>query len=106
MPTINKPARKKPNRRINTERRKEAHRLYASKEWHNLRLLKLQQSPMCERCGIKLAEEVHHKVSFMQFDDPEKRRQMALYVDLQGLMALCKECHSIIHKDNKTKKFI
>lgn len=100
MPYINKPPRKPRN----TDRQKEKHRLYATKEWANLRLLKLQQNPMCERCGKKLAEEVHHKVSFMSQPTPELRRQYCLYVDLDGLMSLCKECHIEIHKEITEKK--
>lgn len=100
MPTIHKLPRKPKN----SEREKEKHRLYASKEWQALRLLKLQQNPMCERCGKKLAEEVHHRVSFMSQPTPELRRQYCLYIDLDGLMSLCSECHKAIHKEIEQKK--
>lgn len=102
MPYINKP----PKKLRNTDRQREKHRLYASKEWQALRLLKLQEHPMCQRCGRVLATEVHHVESFMSKSTPQARREACLYVDLDKLMSLCSECHKAIHKEiteNKRK---
>ena len=100
MPTINRPPRKKRD----TERQKEKHKLYASRDWQALRKLKLMEHPMCERCGKELATEVHHKVSFMSFPTPELRRENCIYIGLEGLMSLCSECHHKIHQELKEEK--
>lgn len=100
MPWINKPPKKKKN----TEREREKHKLYASREWQSLRKLKLMENPMCEMCQKELATEVHHKVSFMQFQTPELRREHCLYIGLEGLMSLCSDCHHKIHQELKEEK--
>lgn len=102
MPTINRPPRKKRD----TERQKEKHKLYASKEWQALRLLKLQEHPMCQRCGKELATCVHHIIPFMQFSTPEERKLHAIYIDLSDLMSLCEKCHEEIHKELKEQRKI
>lgn len=100
MPYINK-LPKKPR---NTVRQKEKHKLYASKEWQALRLLKLQEHPICERCGKELATCVHHIIPFMQFSTPEERKLHAIYIDLSDLMSLCDKCHEEIHKELKEQR--
>ena len=101
MTWINKKPRKLNN---NSDRQKEKHRLYASKEWQALRLLKLQENPMCEYCNRVLASEVHHKDSFMKYPTPELRRQHCIYIDLCDLMSLCSECHQKIHEELRKQK--
>lgn len=102
MPTIVKPPKKK--RKITNEKKKEMHKYYSSREWGVLRKLKLQQHPMCEICGRKLAEEVHHKDSPWKYDDPETRKAKTIYVDLVDLMSLCAECHINLHKELKEQR--
>lgn len=103
MPTINKPPRK-PKKITSAEKKKEMHRYYASREWGALRKLKLQEHPMCEICGRKLAEEVHHIDSPWKYDDPLVRKAKTIYVDLKDLMSLCSECHMNLHKEQHKKK--
>lgn len=97
MPTIKKTIKKHPRRTdsYNVARRK----VYQSQRWRTLRLLKLSECPLCERCSkvgdVVPAIDVHHVVSFMSTDDPVKR--VALAYDYDNLMSLCKECHQYIH---------
>lgn len=102
MPYIRKNPKK--NWRKDSEREREKHKLYASKEWQALRLLKLQEHPICEMCNKELSTEVHHRIPFMQFQTPEERKYYALYIDLDGLMSLCSECHHKIHEQLKDEK--
>ncbi len=78
-----------------TERR----RIYNSTRWQRLRDLKFRNDPLCERCAeagiVRPAEDIHHIVSFMSTDDPEKRRFLAY--DYDNLQSLCKQCHQRIH---------
>lgn len=96
--------KKTPKKRKNTDREKEKHKLYASKEWQSLRKLKLMESPICEMCQKELSTEVHHRIPFMQFSTPEERKLHAIYIDLSDLMSLCSECHHKIHQELKEKK--
>lgn len=97
MPNIYKPKKQTTKRtdRYNADRRK----VYQSQRWRLLRLTKLADSPLCERClkngVVKEAVDVHHIVSFMATDDEVMRK--ALAYDYANLMSLCKECHQYIH---------
>lgn len=97
MPIIFKPRKMERKRTdsYDSGRRK----IYQSQRWRMLRLAKLADSPLCERCHqkglVKPAVDVHHIVSFMTTDDLAKRIQLAY--DYENLMSLCKECHQFVH---------
>ena len=59
--------------------------VYGTKRWRMLRRAKLGRSPVCERCGVRLATDVHHRVDLRDGGDPW---------DVEGLEALCRACHS------------
>ena len=101
MPTIR--LLRNERRGIPSERRKERIRIYSSERWKHLRLVKLYDSPLCERC-LKVgktvpAVDVHHVVSFMSVDDPVERRRLAY--DYENLMSLCRACHNELHNGHK-----
>lgn len=56
-------------------------------------------NPLCEVCLqkgiIKPAVDIHHKDSFLNY---EGLKRIEVAYDYENLMALCKECHSAIHK--------
>ena len=88
--------------------------VYNSKEWKELRALKLRTNPLCERCqemGIKAgvpggyiraAHCVHHIVPIETATNMEDMRRLALHCGLDGLMSLCDQCHSEIHRQMKS----
>jgi len=59
--------------------------LYNSKDWKNLRAKVLEDSPVCQKCGLNQATEVHHII-------PHKG-DLNLFLDPNNLAALCHSCH-------------
>lgn len=107
MPYLTKP-KKSPFKRKNTpsERRKQRSDIYNTKEWKALRKAYFMANPLCERClengKITAGQHVHHKDSFMNYEDEQKRIVVAL--DWNNLMTVCVECHEEIHGNVKKKK--
>lgn len=97
MPTIHKPKKKSNNKGDHYD--KERRKIYNSERWRSIRVLKFQQSPLCEMCERKgktvPAEDIHHMVSFMSTNDPDRR--YALAYDMGNLLSLCKRCHQEVH---------
>ena len=75
-----------------------------SKEWRQLRAIKLAQDPYCEECqrhGIyRLASVVHHKIEVESGLTPADCKRLAF--DLNNLESVCPRCHREIHKNRKT----
>ena len=69
-------------------------KLYRSKQWRDLRKVKLSHNPYCERClreyRIAVATVVHHKTAHK--GDP------FLFGDYENLESLCKLCHDGIEQ--------
>lgn len=94
MPTI-----VKQKKTVNTSiKRAERQAIYATKKWKKLRLVKLMQNPLCEKCLhkgiITPAVDVHHIDSFMNYEGV-KRKEVAF--NINNLESLCKECHQREH---------
>lgn len=72
--------------------------IYNTKKWNKLRLVKLMQNPLCEKCLqkgiISPAVDVHHIDSFMNYEG-EKWKEEAF--NFNNLESLCKECHQREH---------
>ena len=102
MPTINKP--KKANPRLGDNYDAERTKMYNNRQWRKLRITKLMDNPLCERCAergiVRPAVDVHHITSFMSTNDPIQRH--FLMYDYKNLMSLCKECHQQIHNTHGT----
>jgi len=79
----------------NVQRREDL-RFYNSAAWRKLRLLKLDDNPLCERCekeGLTTAAvHVHHVKARKAHPDLE--------LDIDNLEALCSPCHT---RHEKTK---
>lgn len=77
---------------------------YGSPTWKHLRLSKLIECPLCERCKeegkITPATDVHHKITWQ--DKGQEWRTYAF--DYENLMSLCEECHYAIHNELNSKK--
>lgn len=59
--------------------------------------------PMCERCGEKPSEHVHHRLSPFDYGISWAESNMRMY-DNNNLMAVCAECHNAIHEEQEKKK--
>ena len=82
------------------QRRKERQKVYNTKEWKELRLAVLRDTPLCVDClkegKTTLAAEVHHIKSFMKFAANDPRRMEYAYKKA-NLVALCQKCHIYRH---------
>lgn len=80
-------------------------KLIHSSKWRKLREMKLKENPLCEKCKVEgritLAQQVHHVIPAESAKtDTHMTQLMFSYINLQ---ALCVNCHSLIHKDMKSK---
>jgi len=98
MPFINR----LPKKHNTSDKRKERQKIYATDRWRKLRLIKLQESPLCEICLLNnivtSADHVHHLDSFMNYDEL-KRIEVAY--DYNNLMSICEFHHNQIHNKRK-----
>ena len=97
-PVINR-LPKKPRLTEKSESRTERHKYYDTVRWRKLRIQKLMEQPLCEKClevdTVTPAVDIHHLISFMSVDNPNQRT--ALFYDYNNLQSLCKDCHATIH---------
>lgn len=90
MPTLKKTCRRPwlPERKPHEGYRHHNKAFYQSTAWRKLRVVKLQQQPMCEECersgGLVPAQMVDHIV-------PINKGGAAL--DIANLQSLCNMCH-------------
>lgn len=74
--------------------------IYNSREWKDLRILKLRANPLCEKCEaegyVKSAHCVHHKHPIEDSHSVQEMKHWAFMWD--NLQSLCDECHAAIHK--------
>lgn len=97
------PYLEKPKRKYKSQLRKDRQGIYQSKRWKNLRDWYLLKHPLCEMClamgKIKPAIDVHHKDGFTNYSGYERIYKA---YEIDNLIALCKECHSFLHRNGKT----
>jgi len=102
MPFINR----LPKKQNTSDKRKERQKIYATDRWRKLRLIKLQEQPLCEVClqenKVSYAEHIHHIDSFMNYDG---LRRIEVAYDFNNLQSLCSECHNSIHNHKKRPHF-
>ena len=96
--------------RCNTSKQaKDKASIYNSREWKDLRILKLRANPLCEQCikdgeavgipggYVRSATCVHHIVPIETAKTKDEMKRLAF--DPHNLMALCQSCHARIHKE-------
>lgn len=75
--------------------------IYNSREWRELRILKLRANPLCEECMkegiVTSARCVHHVVPIETARTKDEMKRLAF--DVNNLRALCFACHARIHKE-------
>jgi 5-methylcytosine-specific restriction endonuclease McrA len=80
-------------------------KFYSSQAWNNCRAAYMNQvNHLCERClqnGLIVpAEIVHHKIELT----PDNITNPDITLNFNNLEAVCRECHSDIHK-RREKRF-
>ena len=88
----------------NPKQQKDKAEIYNSREWKELRIVKLRSTNgLCEECmkeGIVTAARcVHHVVPIETARTKDEMRRLAIDCGLQGLKSLCFSCHARIHKE-------
>ena len=78
--------------------------IYNSREWKELRALKIRSTNgLCEEClkeGIVTSARcVHHIVPIETARTKDEMWRLAIGCGLQGLQSLCFTCHARIHKE-------
>ena len=75
--------------------------IYNSREWKELRALKLRTNPLCEVCQaegyVTSAHAVHHRHPIEDSSSKEEMRRWAF--DWANLVSVCDACHAKIHKE-------
>ena len=95
----------------NQQQAKDKATIYNSREWKELRTMKLRANPLCEQCikdgeavgipggYVRSATCVHHIVPIETARTKDEMKRLAIDCGLQGLKALCFACHARIHKE-------
>ena len=80
---------------------KDKQEIYNSREWKELRILKMRANPLCEECMkegiVTSARCVHHIVPIETARTKDEMKRLAF--DINNLRALCFACHARIHKE-------
>lgn len=104
MPTIKLPKRQYNNER--TTRKVSYQKIYQDRRYRLMRVQKLIDNPLCERCAergiVKQADEVHHKIPF-DWGRNEAERQ-AFAFDYENLISVCMKCHDELHEELEQNK--
>jgi len=83
-------------------KRQKRQKIYRSAKWRRMSNAYLRSHPLCEMCRqrgvVTPAADVHHIISFTQFDG---LKMLETAYNPNNLMALCKECHHKIHLGRK-----
>ena len=94
MPRINL---QKAKPREKNKGKRDYQKVYQKRRWTRLRLEKLRETPLCERCNdmglVTIADQVHHRVKF----DVSSPVETGAY-DYDNLESLCGDCHVDEHK--------
>ncbi len=98
MPTIFKPKKKREYSKNPESKRQKRQQVYNTTTWKNLRLAYLMKHPVSEisvwENSPKLAEHIHHIISFL--DVPEEEMLRYAY-DTNNLIAVTATEHSRLH---------
>ncbi|MBQ4386153.1 MAG: HNH endonuclease [Prevotella sp.] len=88
----------------NPKQQKDKQEIYNSREWRDLRILKLRANPLCEVCEqegiVTAAHAVHHRHPIEESTSKAEMRKWAFMWD--NLVSVCDACHAKIHKEMKS----
>lgn len=107
MPTINKPKKKRNNRKKIGLQAKIQRLVYNTSHWRKLVKAKKMISPLCERClqndgKVTPVQEIHHIIPMSRATN--ELEILELGFDPSNLMSVCCQCHEELHKGLKSHK--
>ena len=83
------------------KQQKDKAEIYNSREWRELRIMKLRANPLCEVCEqegiVTSAHAVHHHHPIEDSTSKAEMRKWAFMWD--NLVSVCDACHAKIHKE-------
>lgn len=72
-------------------------KLYSISRWKTMSQELRKENEICQLCGKRKSEEVHHIFPFMhQFEDIREE----VFLDKDNLICLCSDCHHQVHAKN------
>lgn len=72
-------------------------KLYSISRWKTMSQELRKEHEICQLCGKRKSEEVHHIFPFMhQFEDIREE----VFLDKDNLICLCSDCHHQVHAKN------
>ena len=88
----------------NPKQQKDKAEIYNSREWRELRIMKLRANPLCEVCEregiVTSAHAVHHRHPIEESTSKAEMRKWAFM--WENLVSVCDACHAKIHKEERS----
>lgn len=75
-----------------------------STKWKKLSKELRERYPLCQVCGERLTQAVHHIDNLERYNnDPDEMYEKAF--DLNNLLCVCNECHARLHREINFKRY-
>lgn len=85
------------SRAVENDKKEIEKKFYSISRWKTMSQELRKQHEICQLCGKRKSEEVHHIFPFMhQFEDIREE----VFLDKDNLICLCKDCHHQVHAKN------
>ena len=85
------------SRTVENDKKQIEKKFYSISRWKTMSQELRKEHEICQLCGKRKSEEVHHIFPFMhQFEDVREE----VFLDKDNLICLCSDCHHQVHAKN------
>lgn len=85
------------SRAVENDKKEIEKKFYSISRWKTMSQELREEHEICQLCGKRKSEEVHHIFPFMhQFEDIREE----VFLDKDNLICLCSDCHHQVHAKN------
>lgn len=85
------------SRAVENDKKEIEKKYYSISRWKSMSYELRKEHEICQLCGKRKSEEVHHIFPFMhQFEDIREE----VFLDKDNLICLCSDCHHQVHAKN------
>ena len=85
------------SRAVENDKKEIEKKFYSISRWKTMSQELRKENEICQLCGKRKSEEVHHIFPFMhQFEDIREE----VFFDKDNLICLCEDCHHQVHAKN------
>lgn len=85
------------SRAVENDKKEIEKKFYSISRWKTMSQELRKEHEICQLCGKRKSEEVHHIFPFMhQFEDIREE----IFLDKDNLICLCSDCHHQVHAKN------